>query len=107
MSHSLPSPLYGFGNDPGLGEQIFESSPDCVKILDLQGALISMNRNGQCIMEIDDFSSVCGLSWPSLWPEESHESVHWRCKQRAMAGWGEWKHSAPLPRESRNGGMSW
>jgi PAS domain S-box-containing protein len=88
MSHSLPSPLYGFGNDPGLGEQIFESSPDCVKILDLQGALISMNRNGQCIMEIDDFSSVCGLSWPSLWPEESHESVQLALQAARNGGMG-------------------
>jgi PAS domain S-box-containing protein len=73
MSHSLP--LYSFGNDSGFGKQIFESSPDCVKILDLQGTLLSMNRNGQCVMEIDDFGSICSAPWPSFWPKESHETI--------------------------------
>ena len=55
---------------------IFEHSADCVKILDLDGNLVSMNRNGQCVMEIDDFGAVCGALWPSLWPEASRDDVH-------------------------------
>lgn len=56
---------------PGLTDAIFESSPDCVKILDIDGHLVAMNRNGQCIMGIDNFDAVCGGSWESFWPEES------------------------------------
>ena len=50
---------------------LFESSPDCAKLLDLQGNLLSMNRNGQCLMDVDDLSEVCGLPWASLWPGEA------------------------------------
>ena len=58
-----------------IGPAIFESSNDCVKMLDRDGALLSMNKNGQCMMEIDDFRSVAGLAWPTLWPAESHGAI--------------------------------
>lgn len=48
---------------------IFESSPDCVKILDLEGNLLSMNRNGMCVMEIDDFKPFEGKDWKKFWSE--------------------------------------
>jgi PAS domain S-box-containing protein len=85
MSPSLPSPVYSFENDPEFGEQFFESSPDCVKILDLHGHLLSMNRNGQCVMEIHDFGGLCGAPWPSLWPRESHDSIQ-RALEAARSG---------------------
>jgi PAS domain S-box-containing protein len=46
---------------------IFESSPDCVKILDLEGNLLSMNKTGMCIMEIDDFQMFAGNDWKKFW----------------------------------------
>lgn len=55
---------------------LFESSPDCAKVLDLDGKLQSMNQNGRCVMEIDDFNNVCGLAWPDLWPEEARPKLH-------------------------------
>jgi PAS domain S-box-containing protein len=55
---------------------IFENSPDCVKIIGVDGSLLAMNVNGQCAMEIDDFGAVCGEMWPSLWPEASRQQVH-------------------------------
>jgi PAS domain S-box-containing protein len=36
-------------------EKILESSTDCIKILDLDGALRLMNAGGRVLMEIDDF----------------------------------------------------
>nr|WP_315399641.1 response regulator [uncultured Duganella sp.] len=59
---------------------IFENSPDCVKILAIDGSLMAMNVNGQCVMEIDDFGAVCGAMWPSLWPEPIRAHV-----EQAMA----------------------
>jgi signal transduction histidine kinase/ActR/RegA family two-component response regulator len=53
-----------------LGHQIFESSPDCVKLLDVDGHIIAMNQHGRCVMEIDDFNSIAGTSLKSLWPEK-------------------------------------
>lgn len=52
-------------------QMILESSPDCVKLLDREGALLSMNTPGLCLMEIDDFTPFAGQPWSVLWPAES------------------------------------
>lgn len=46
---------------------VFENSPDCVKVLELDGTLHSMNTNGLCIMEIDDFQQYIGEDWTNFW----------------------------------------
>lgn len=68
----------GVLHTPGFTEidqSIFESSPDCVKVLDLDGHLLSMNRNGQCVMEIANVRNLCGQHWTALWPKESHLAI--------------------------------
>ena len=54
---------------------VVESSGDCIKVLELDGTLAFLNENGRCLMEIDDFSSVCGKHWLTLWPKESIPEV--------------------------------
>lgn len=49
---------------------VLESSPDCVKILDLEGRLEYLNFNGKCLLEIDDFAAFKNEFWWNLWPEE-------------------------------------
>ncbi|WLI89784.1 ATP-binding protein [Massilia sp. R2A-15] len=63
----------------------FEQSPDCIKIMGLDGALLAMNRNGMCAMEIDDFSNVLGHKWPVLWPDATRSKVQ-TAMERALAG---------------------
>jgi PAS domain S-box-containing protein len=46
---------------------IIESSPDCYKILDLEGRFVSMNKQGMCLMEIDDFKPFIGKRWVENW----------------------------------------
>ncbi|MFC0679648.1 ATP-binding protein [Lysobacter korlensis] len=58
-----------------LDSLLFESSPDCVKLLDTEGNLLGFNRNGQCVMEIADFSAIEGKPWHSLWPDESRSLI--------------------------------
>lgn len=58
-----------------LDSVLFECSPDCVKLLDLDGYVLAMNQNGQCIMEIDDFSTIANSPWVALWPEQSRQAV--------------------------------
>ncbi|MBW3656653.1 MAG: PAS domain-containing protein, partial [Gemmatimonadetes bacterium] len=65
----------GTGTASSLDSAIFESSPDCVKLLDLEGHVLAMNRNGRCIMEIDDFTRLRGQPWHSLWPAESRGQI--------------------------------
>ncbi len=54
---------------------LFESSPDCVKVVSLDGRLEQMNGNGRCIMEITDFEAVRGSYWPDLWPREARAGL--------------------------------
>ncbi len=48
---------------------ILESSPDCLKVLDLEGNIKYMNRNGLCLMEVDDFDTLKNKSWITMWGE--------------------------------------
>ncbi|MGH1459087.1 MAG: PAS domain-containing protein [Paracoccaceae bacterium] len=64
----------------GLGEgfalSVLDSSPDCIKLIELDGRLSFMNRNGLCAMEIDDFCTIEGQAWTTLWPVESQAMLH-------------------------------
>jgi len=48
---------------------IVESSPDCIKVLDLDGCLLSMSVGGQRLLELDDVSVVLGKPWVELWDD--------------------------------------
>lgn len=50
---------------------VVESSPDCLKVIDNEGQIQYMNANGLCRMEIDDFSSIKGKKWWTLWGQEN------------------------------------
>ncbi|CUH79385.1 histidine kinase dimerization/phosphoacceptor domain -containing protein [Tropicibacter naphthalenivorans] len=52
---------------------ILNSSPDCIKLIELDGSLSFMNHNGMCAMEVDDFCMVEAQPWPSLWPESAQQ----------------------------------
>jgi PAS domain S-box-containing protein len=75
MSRSTQTNMAAGDTGASADEWMFESSPDCVKLLDINGHLLAMNANGMRAMEIDDFSGFCGQEWRSLWPEESHTNV--------------------------------
>ncbi|WP_322889240.1 MULTISPECIES: sensor histidine kinase [unclassified Yoonia] len=54
---------------------VLDQSIDCVKLLGLDGTLRWMNSNGLCAMEIDDFASVAGQQWGSLWPDNMQKQI--------------------------------
>ena len=64
---------------------VLDQSVDCIKVIGLDGSLEYMNHNGQCTMEIDDFSSVSGALWWELWPDDSAHLVR-SAFERGMAG---------------------
>lgn len=47
--------------------RLIESSRDCIKILDLQGRLLSMNAHGMAALEICDFGPLVGSPWIEFW----------------------------------------
>ena len=56
-------------------QHVFNSSPDCIKLIGLDGTLLFMNHNGQCAMEIDDFDLISGAQWTDLWPEDTQDRI--------------------------------
>ena len=64
---------------------MFASSPDCIKILNLDGTLSFMTHGGMCAMEIDNLCDVVGRKWWDLWPEEERPRLR-SLFDRALAG---------------------
>ncbi len=54
-----------------LNRQIIASSPDCTKVLDLQGRVQQMTLRGCHLVEVDDFEQVRGSDWTQWWKGES------------------------------------
>lgn len=48
---------------------IIDSSPDCIKVLDLQGNLLSM-QSGQALLGIEDIGPFLNTSWLDFWTGE-------------------------------------
>jgi PAS domain S-box-containing protein len=55
--------------------RIIESSPDCIKILDLDGRLLAMNAGGMVALEICDFIPLKNSSWIDFWDEKDRDAV--------------------------------
>lgn len=66
-------------------ESVLDPSTDCIKVVEPNGALTYMNRNGQRAMEIADFDQVVGRYWDELWPPESTELIR-GAMERANSG---------------------
>ncbi len=54
-----------------LNRQIIASSPDCTKVLDLEGRVVQITEQGCRLIEVDDFEQVRLSDWTGWWPEES------------------------------------
>ena len=47
--------------------RLVEGSPDCIKVLDLDGRLLSMNAGGMKALEICDLAPIIGSLWTEVW----------------------------------------
>jgi PAS domain S-box-containing protein len=81
-----------------LGAQLFENSPDCMKLLDPEGRILAMNANGRAAMEIDDFEAIRGASWPSFFPEASRPALACALEQARCGGTGRVSAFCPTAR---------
>jgi len=97
---------------------IIESSPDCFKVLDLEGRFISMNNQGMCLMEIDDFKPFVGKRWVENWEgrerrlaEEAFEkalkgeSMNFEGFCKTAKGTEKWWEVAVAPVRGENGAV--
>jgi formate hydrogenlyase transcriptional activator len=53
--------------------RLIESSRDCIKVLDLQGHLLSINAHGMTALEICDFGPILGSPWVEFWDGKDRE----------------------------------
>jgi PAS domain S-box-containing protein len=83
-----------------LGLQLFESSPDCVKLLSNEGKVLAMNKNGLRALEIDDFRPLSGAAWRSFWPQESQDGVDAAVALARAGGTGQVKAFCPTAKGS-------
>jgi PAS domain S-box-containing protein len=82
-------------NAPSFGWQLFDSSPDCVKLLDPDGRVLAMNGNGRRAMEIDAGAEVEGKPWTSLWPEAMHAEIGGAVAKALQGGTGRFAAACP------------
>ena len=82
--------------DPAaLGLQLFEASPDCVKLLDAGGRIVAMNHNGQRAMQIPDMAQVVGNVWSTLWPAASRADIEAAILAARSSGNGHFRGPCP------------
>ncbi len=55
--------------------RLIDCSRDCIKVLDLDGRLLSMNAGGMTVMEVCDFSALVNSVWVDFWSGEYKESA--------------------------------
>lgn len=67
-------------HEDGLEQALYVSSPDCIKILALDGSIQRVSPGGQLALELDRPDQLDNLDWPSLWPGSERERV-----ERAVA----------------------
>jgi formate hydrogenlyase transcriptional activator len=68
--------------------RLIECSPDCIKVLDLDGHLVSMNAGGMRTLELCDFNSVRGSNWVDFWQGEDREAALRAVDQARRGGVG-------------------
>jgi len=56
-----------------LNRQIIASSPDCTKVLNLQGQVLEMTAQGCRLVEVDNFDDVRLSDWATWWPDAGQQ----------------------------------
>ena len=66
--------------------RVLQSSPDCLKVLSLDGRLEFFSDGGLCVMEVEDFErQLQGVEWVTLWLPDDQPRVLAAVEQ-ALAG---------------------
>jgi PAS domain S-box-containing protein len=78
-----------------LGNHLFENSPDCLKLLDGDDRIVTMNRSGRAAMAIEDLGQVQGRAWRDLWPREAHAGLDAALAQARREGSARFSGACP------------
>ena len=81
--------------DEAFLRRLLAASPDCVKVLDLTGRLLSMNPAGQAALEIDDLNPHVGTCWADWWHGPDHAVATAAVDEARAGGTGRFEAGAP------------
>ena len=70
-----------------LSARLIQDSQDCIKLLDLEGRLVSMNAGGMKLLEICDVGPLIGASWVDFWNGADREAALTQFKQPEKVEW--------------------
>src|SRR3974377_33636 len=68
--------------------RLIEDSQDCIKVLDLDGRLLSMNAGGMKLLEICDLGPILGSSWIDFWDGNDREAARNAVRTARQGGGG-------------------
>ncbi len=74
---------------------IVQSSPDCLKVLSLDGRLLDMTEPGRKLMEVDDFEKISNADWVTFWPAEDRELARRALVDACAGGTGRFTGFTP------------
>jgi PAS domain S-box-containing protein len=74
---------------------LFASSYDCIKVLDLDGNLLSMGEGGRRTLEIDDVGPYLHKPYLNFWAEKDHPKVAQAVAAARAGGVGEFVGYSP------------
>lgn len=66
---------------------IIDSSPDCIKVLDLEGNLLSV-LSGQALLGIEDIQPFLNTSWVNFWEVKEHREAAQKAIEMGRKGAG-------------------
>jgi PAS domain S-box-containing protein len=75
--------------------RVFDSSADCIKTLDLDGRVLSMNACGLRLMEIEDFASTANADWAGFWRGADRTSAEQALATAKAGGVGRFEGFCP------------
>ena len=78
-----------------LNRQIIAHSPDCTKVLDLQGHLLQITPKGLELVEADNAEQVHGSDWSSWWTEGAQATAREAIAQAAAGKTVRFEASGP------------
>jgi PAS domain S-box-containing protein len=59
----------------GVASALLEASPDCVKLIEPDGAIRFLNKSGYGLLELDASASFKGTLWHDMWPSEMRGTI--------------------------------
>lgn len=96
---SLPDPQ--FAQNTALIRTLLDSSLDCIKVLAIDGRVLTINQAGLRSLEISDAKEIEQSLWQSFWPPEYSEAVNEALAQARSGSVGRFQGLCP----TRNGTM--